>query len=99
MERARGNGISLARLGRSPVTLRVRQGGERLQPASDRPRRSLKNLLQEAAVPPWQRERLPLLYCGNRLVWVPEIGVACDFRARRGEASIRPRWLWGGEGS
>jgi len=94
MGRARGKGISVARLGKLPLTVRVRRGGERLQTVSGRPRRSLKNLLQESQVLPWQRAHLPLLFCGDRLVWVPGIGVARDFHARAGEISIRPRWLW-----
>ena len=89
---ARGAGISLARLGRKPVTIRVRQGGERLQPDCRRPRRSLKNLLQEARLPPWQRERLPLLYCGEHLVWVAGIGVDCRYQAAGVERAIRPVW-------
>ena len=99
MARTRGTGISVACLGASPVMVRSRRGGERLQLASGRPRRSLKNLLQESRVPPWLRDRLPLLFCGNRLVWVPEIGVASDFRARRGEVSVRPHWRWSGKGT
>jgi tRNA(Ile)-lysidine synthase len=94
---ARGSGISLARLGARPVTIRVRQGGERLQPDCRRPRRSLKNLLQEARLPPWQRERLPLLYCGEHLVWVAGIGVDCSFQAASGELAIRPVWGAGEE--
>ena len=94
---ARGSGISLARLGAGPVTIRVRQGGERLQPDCRRPRRSLKNLLQEARLPPWQRERLPLLYCGEHLVWVAGIGVDCSFQAAGVEPAIRPVWGAGEE--
>ena len=93
MVRGRGKGISVARLGKSPVTVRIRQGGERLQTESGRPRRSLKNLLQESQVPPWQRAYLPLVFCGNRLVWVPGVGIARDFHAQPGEAAIRPHWL------
>ncbi|MEO8409353.1 MAG: tRNA lysidine(34) synthetase TilS, partial [Propionivibrio sp.] len=37
------------------VCVRARQGGERLRPDARRPRRSLRNLLQEAAIPPWER--------------------------------------------
>lgn len=92
MTRRRGAGISRARLEVGPITIRVRAGGERLQPDCRRPRRSLKNLLQENAIVPWQRERMPLLYCGEVLVWVPGIGIACDFQARPGERSLLPVW-------
>jgi tRNA(Ile)-lysidine synthase len=93
MPQARGAGVSLARLEGRPVKIRVRRGGERLQPDCGRPRRSLKNLLQEAHVPPWERERLPLILCGDELVWAPGIGVACAFQATRGEAAVQPAWL------
>jgi tRNA(Ile)-lysidine synthase len=92
MIRARGAGISLARLRGHPVTIQVRRGGERLQPDCRRPRRSLKNLLQEARVPPWERERLPLILSGEKLVWAPGIGVDCAFQAVSGEVALRPAW-------
>ncbi len=92
LRRTRDDGISLARLRAQTVTIRSRQGGERLQPDPGRPRRSLKNLLQEAHVAPWQRDRLPLIYCGNALVWVPEVGVDSAFQARPDEAALRPEW-------
>lgn len=93
LPRTRGAGISLARLRREPVTIRLRRGGERLQPDCGRPRRSLKNLLQEARVPPWERQRMPLIFCGERLVWAPGIGMDCAFQAARGEAALQPAWM------
>lgn len=92
MTKRRGIGISHARLEAGPVIIRVRRGGERLQPDCGRPRRSLRNLLQENAIAPWRRERMPLLYCGEALVWVPGIGIACDFQAQPGEPSLLPVW-------
>lgn len=92
LKRTRGKGISIARLRRSPVTVRLRVGGEVLQPDCRRPRRSLKNLLQEGEVAPWLRDRVPLVFCGRDLAWVAEIGVDCAFQARRGEAALIPVW-------
>jgi tRNA(Ile)-lysidine synthase len=89
---ARGRGIDAARLERSRVTLRTRAGGERLQLDARRPRRTLKNLFQEAGVPPWRRERLPLLYCGEELVWVPGLGIAAGWHAGRGARGVVPEW-------
>jgi len=83
-----GEGLSLARLSSQPVTVRYRRGGERLRPVYGGPTRSLKNLLQESAVPPWQRERLPLVFCGDDLVFVPEVGIACAYRAKQGEEGV-----------
>ncbi|BBP03475.1 tRNA(Ile)-lysidine synthase [Sulfuriferula plumbiphila] len=87
-----GQGLDRAKLGHAPVTIRLRQGGERFRPDCRRPRRSLKNLLQESAIPPWQRDRLPLLYCGATLVWVAAIGVDCAWQAPAGAAGIQPEW-------
>ncbi len=91
-KKCRGAGISLTRLAGVPLAVRVRQGGERFRPHPQRPRRSLKNLLQEARVPPWQRNRLPLLFGGKTLVYVPGIGIDAAFRAAAGEAGIEPCW-------
>jgi tRNA(Ile)-lysidine synthase len=88
----RGKGVSLARLRGRPVTIRRRRGGERLQPDSRRPRRTLKNLLQEARLPPWERERLPLIYCGRDLVWAPVAGVDCAYQAAPRERALNPEW-------
>jgi tRNA(Ile)-lysidine synthase len=93
LARASGAGISLARLREGGVTVRLRRGGERLQPDCRRPRRALKNLLQESGVPPWIRERLPLLFCDEVLVWVPGIGVDCAFQAKKGETALVPGWV------
>lgn len=89
---ARGRGIDAARLERGRVSLRPRSGGERLQLDPRRPRRTLKNLFQEAGVAPWQRERMPLLYCGDELVWVPQLGIAAGWQAARGARGLVPQW-------
>lgn len=44
-------------------------------------------------MPPWDRQRLPLLFSGERLVWVPGIGIDHDFQAHPGEAAITPEWI------
>jgi tRNA(Ile)-lysidine synthase len=87
-----GRGLSVERLRAERVTVRLRQGGERLRLDHRRPRRTLKNLFQERGVPPWRRDRLPLVYCGDSLVSVPGIGDACEFRAEPGEAGLIVTW-------
>ena len=59
------------------VTVGYRQGGERCRPAGQARHRALKALLQEAGIPPWQRDRIPLVFVGARLVWVVGYGF-CD---------------------
>jgi tRNA(Ile)-lysidine synthase len=87
-----GRGLSVERLRAGRVTVRLRRGGERLQLDHRRPRRTLKNLFQERGVPPWHRDRLPLVYCDEALVSVPGIGDACEFQAQPGEAGLIVTW-------
>jgi len=87
-----GKGLSVERLRSAPVSIRLRRGGEHLQTDARRPRRTLKNLLQEHGVPPWRRSRLPLIYCGETLVAVPGIGEDCAWHARPGEHGVIVTW-------
>jgi tRNA(Ile)-lysidine synthase len=90
--RARGEGIDLSRLEGRPLTIGLRRGGERLQPDALRPRRTLKNLFQEAGIAPWERERLPLIYCGEDAVWVAKLGVDARFKALARTTGLLPEW-------
>jgi tRNA(Ile)-lysidine synthase len=87
--RARGKGIDARH---KSLQVRLRAGGERLQPDARRPRRTLKNLFQEAGVPPWQRERLPLLFDGDALVWAPGLGIDARYQAAARAAGLVPEW-------
>lgn len=84
-----GAGVSLAKLQHAPVTLRLRHGGETLRPHPNAATRTLKNLLQEHHVPPWRRDRLPLLYCGEELVCVPGVAIAAEYQAAAAEAGVQ----------
>jgi len=59
------------------MTVRFRQGGEQLRPHGRQHTHSLKKLMQEAGIPPWQRNRIPLIYIDHQLAcvcgyWVAE---------------------------
>src|SRR6185503_8214801 len=83
-----GTGIATRHLN-GAFQVRLRSGGERLQVHPRRPRRTLKNLFQEAGVPSWARERMPLLFCGEDLVWAPGLGVDVRYRGR----GLAPEWV------
>jgi tRNA(Ile)-lysidine synthase len=91
-EPADGEGIAVAKLALAPVTVRTREGGERIRLAANRPRHALKKLLQEANLTVWQREALPLVWCGDELAAVPGVGVDVAFQAAAGEEGLRPIW-------
>lgn len=56
------------------IESRQRRGAERLQMTAAGARKTLKNLYQENAVPPWQR-LAPLLYINGELIAVAGVGV------------------------
>jgi tRNA(Ile)-lysidine synthase len=65
-----------------PMPLRIGfpQGGEHLRPGVSTHSRSLKNLFQEAGVPPWIRVRTPLLFRDGGLVAVGDQWLELDFQ-------------------
>ncbi|CAN5403611.1 tRNA lysidine(34) synthetase TilS [soil metagenome] len=76
-----------------PTELRLvaRTGGEQFQPALNRPARSLKKQFQAAGVPEWQRDQ-PLVYAGDRLAFVPGLGIDARLLASPGEPQITLEW-------
>jgi tRNA(Ile)-lysidine synthase len=70
------------------LTLRFRGGGELFKPLAQTHNRSLKHWLQEAAIVPWMRARIPLLYRHDDLVAVGDLWVADGTRT----AGDEPRW-------
>lgn len=47
-----------------PIRICTRQGGERIRFCAESPSKPLKKWLQEQAIPPWERHRLPLIFGG-----------------------------------
>ena len=90
--KARGAGIDTKWLKHGALEVRLRSGGERLQPDARRPRRTLKNLFQEAGVAPWQRKKLPMLYRGDDLVWAPGLGVDARYQSAQKSSGWVPEW-------
>jgi tRNA(Ile)-lysidine synthase len=91
-EPADGEGIAFAKLSMAPVTVRSRTGGERIRLAANRPRHAVKKLLQQANLTVWQRQALPLVWCGDALAAVPAVGVDVAFQAAAGEKGLRLIW-------
>ena len=69
---------------RRGLSLRTREGGEMIRAESQGPTRKLKKLLNEAAIVPWMRDRLPMLYSGDRLVAVADLWTAAEAETRPG---------------
>jgi tRNA(Ile)-lysidine synthase len=72
--------------------IRFRAGGEGLRTQRDRPRKRLKDLCREAGIVPWMRERLPLVFVGERLAAVGDLWVEAELAAPAGVPALRPVW-------
>jgi len=88
-EAVTGEGLAAAMLQSVAACVRLRSGGERIQPDCRRPRRLLKKILQECGVPAWERPSLPVLWVDDKVAWVAGVGVDCRCQAAAGE----PGWL------
>jgi tRNA(Ile)-lysidine synthase len=94
LEPAAGPGLALA----ADETLVVdrRRGGERCRPVGRDRRTTLKKLLQEADVPPWWRDRVPLLLLEGDLLAVGDLWLCASGRFREragpGECLWQVRW-------
>ncbi|HWY23693.1 MAG TPA: tRNA lysidine(34) synthetase TilS, partial [Nevskia sp.] len=73
------------------LSVRFMRGGERLRLAGAAHSRTLKNLFQEAGVPPWVRQRTPLVEADGELVYVAGIGGSGRWKELLPGA--RPDWL------
>jgi tRNA(Ile)-lysidine synthase len=82
------------------VTVRHREGGERLRPRRSGPRRTLKSLLQESHLPMGERKRLPLVFSGSALLavgslWIDESIQITPGTAHRGRLVHQPAAIGG----
>ncbi len=84
-------GIRLA----EPLHVRLRRGGERIRPDGDAHTRELRDLFQQAQLPPWRRNACPLLYAGDELVAVADRWISARGAAIFRQAGAPPHWRAG----
>ena len=87
-----GAGLSLKHLDKQRLTIKTRVGGERIKPDLNRPSRSLKTVMQQAAIPPWQRSQLPLIFVGETLAMIPNFAVEASLKAAANEMGLVVSW-------
>ena len=75
-----------------PLTLRLRRGGERIKPLGDTHTRDLRDLFQQAQLPPWHRAACPLLYLDDELVAVADRWISGRGAAVFTRAEAQPCW-------
>jgi tRNA(Ile)-lysidine synthase len=75
------------------LELKFRAGGEQFHPLDRERERPLKDWLQQAAIVPWMRGRMPLLFRRERLVAVADLWLGADVRAATRDEPVW-RVLW-----
>jgi len=85
-------GIPLEQWLQAEVTVRFRSGGEKIRLPGRAGRHALKNLFQEAGIPPWERESLPLVYLDDQLAAVADQWISAAFYDETAGACIRLAW-------
>ena len=65
-----------------PLTLRQRREGDRFQPFGMQGTKKLKDLLIDAKIPRQERERIPVLVNGDKIIWVVGYRTSEPFKIR-----------------
>ena len=79
-----GEGLNLKLLNR-PLKICFRKGGEKFHPVKRQHSQSLKKLLQEANIPPWERNAVPLLYFNDELIAVVGLWISKKYAVNENE--------------
>jgi tRNA(Ile)-lysidine synthase len=87
-----GGGIKASLCPGQTVEVRYRSGGESIMPAGRAYHHELRKLLQEQGVPPWLRDRIPLVYIDGRLAAVPGKWIAQEFLGTAADQCWRIVW-------
>lgn len=84
-------GVRALRADLARCEVRFRNGGERLR-LPGRPGTTLKRLFQEAGVPPWERDRMPLLCAQGEVLAVADLALCEAGLAAPGAPGLTLRW-------
>ena len=85
-------GVDVSWLRKQKLSLRSRQGGERLKLAANRPTRDLKSHFQTLKIPFWQRQCLPILCTEEDLLHASLVGTDASFCQDGKIGLINFRW-------
>lgn len=84
-KQVRGAGLNCSLLEKKQVEVAFRQGGERFYPSNRQGSHPLKKMFQEWAIPPWERNKLPLIYYQKKLIAVVGYDIDPRFAAKENE--------------
>lgn len=87
-----GHGINQSLIPDNIVEVKSRQGGETIRPVGQAHTRTLKKLFQQAAVPPWLRNRIPLLFYKDDIIAVADLWINKKYVATGSQLGWKIIW-------
>lgn len=72
--------LDYGKLSSSSLTVRMRRPGDRFYPQGAPGSKKLKSFLIDRKIPSYRRETLPLVTCGDEIIWVVGLRIAHPFR-------------------
>lgn len=94
IERLIGAGLDRAALSTAgSIVFTTRWPGLAMRLSLKRPRRSFKNLCQEAGVPAWRRDGLPVMRVDGEAVWIAGVGFAAEWFCPPDAPGVMPHWV------
>ncbi|UOA09398.1 tRNA lysidine(34) synthetase TilS [Methylobacter sp. S3L5C] len=82
-------GINQGQWQKATIIVRARSGGEKISLPGRQGRHTLKKLFQEAGIPPWERDAIPLVYLDDKLAAVGDLWICSDFYSEQAQDCIR----------
>ncbi len=71
-----------------PLVLRSVRAGDRIPLSSGKGSKKIKDVFMDAKIPRWIRRAVPVLLCGEEIVWVAGVAVNPRFRAASGGGTL-----------
>jgi tRNA(Ile)-lysidine synthase len=73
-------------------TVRTRREGDAIALSPNSGHVTLKNIMQNANVAPWDRSRWPILVCDRKIAALPGLCIAAEFAASTDDSGVFPEW-------
>jgi len=81
-------GICREQWQKATIVVKARRGGEKIRLPGRKGHHVLKKLFQEAGIPPWKRETIPLVYLNDKLAAVGDLWISADFYSEKAQDCI-----------
>jgi len=71
--------LDAAKLKGKTLTVRQRQSGDRINPTGMAGSKKIKNILIDAKIPQEERDTIPIIACGDDVLWIPGYRISRDY--------------------